>query len=177
MEAEFLRTYFVQIIGLQLSANYHQSRTIKSTNANWDKGHRFLLMFLQKIFLNVLVWSKLDVTSILYCMVHQWQTLQSYRAYRTHLPELSCPLSELIIFVRCLKTSTGLWWATILTTRWLYLFTMYGQPAAQLISEHWLATRCLPDSFGRESSSSYWSYQSAFNLLSGTICHSIPALL
>ena len=40
-------------------------------------------------------------------MVHQWQTLRNYSAYRTHLPELSRTRIELIIFIQCLRTSTG----------------------------------------------------------------------
>jgi len=44
------------------------------------------------------------------------------------------------------------------------LACLHGQLAAQLISGRRLATTHLPDSFGRQYSSSYWSHQSELNL-------------
>jgi len=46
---------------------------------------------------------------------------------------------------------------------------MYGQLVAQLISNRRLATTRLPDSFGRQRSSSYWSHQWELNLQVGLL--------
>jgi len=61
------------------------------------------------------------------------------------------------------------------------------QLAAQLISNHQLAATCLPDSFGRHCSSSYWNRQWELKLLdvhsakllqpSGMVCRLHHALL